>query len=397
MAVPVWESWDVDGPATHALVVGVSRYQHLPEKPGDRSPTDPKRTTYGLGQAKTPATAALRIAEWIRDTYNMPDAPKASIRLLLSPSDFEREEVEGMADLGPDVLPATRNHVEEAVDDWAAACEEDDENVAILYAAGHGIELTKDEGGIVLLEDFGERPKSPLTHSLDIGRLRNGMAGHPMAQRQFYFVDACRVPPKEIGDIDTQGAGVTFDSPNKGAPECSATYFSAAPSTEAFGQEIAGTVFSQALIECLEGLAVRHKANGKWYCSTTEMIHAIEERVPELAEKLGVQQDAVSGGTTRHRAMHVLEEPPVVPLEIWVNPDDAAPFCRAALREPGCDPLLDDGRFEPVLRTDVPAGTYEVRVDIDPANRQYQPVPHWPASALPPRPEPVTIKVPRSE
>jgi hypothetical protein len=394
MPAAAWEEWDVAGPATHALVIGVSQYDHLPEKPGDPSPTDPARTTYGLGQAKTPATGALNFAKWMRDVHNMPDAPKASIRLLLSPSQFELERVEGMDDLGPDVLPATRANVRAALDAWQAACATDDGNVAILYAGGHGIELTKDEGGIVLLQDFGESPGSPLDNSLDVARVRNGMAGHPMAQRQFYFVDACRVPPKEVGAIDTQGAGLVLQSPSKGAPECSPIYFSAAPTTEAFGQELAGTVFAQALIDCLERLGVDARDDeGRWYCSTTGLIRGLEERVREIADELGVEQTTVPGGTPAPRAMHVLTEPPEVLLEISVWPDAAAPRCTASLREPGRAPLLDDGRFDPVLRCQVPAASYRLDVRVDPAEPPYRSVDGWPAPALPPRPYPVRVEL----
>ena len=37
-----------------------------------------------------------------------------------------------------------------------------------------------------------------LDHSLDVGAVRKRMAGPTMAQRQFYFVDACRVRLKAI-------------------------------------------------------------------------------------------------------------------------------------------------------------------------------------------------------
>jgi hypothetical protein len=391
----LWWNRNVDGPRTHALVIGTSRYEHLPANPGEPSPTDPRRKVFGLGQLKTPATAALLFAEWLRDVYNMPDAPISSIRLLLSPSNFELLEVPGFAHLGEDVLPATRENVERALDNWQLACAESDDNVAILYASGHGIELTKDEGGIVLLEDVSQALGSPLRGSLDVGRVRNGMAGHPMAQRQFYFVDACRVQSGELATFDIQGAGVGLDSPSKGAPRCSPVYFSAAPSSEAYGERGTGTIFVRALIECLEQLGVEHgpDRDGNWFCSTTRLIPALERRVREIAAEHQVEQTTVPGGTPADAVMHVLPRPPELSLRIGVNPDDAAPFCRASLTKANGHPLWHHRPVAPVLIAKVIPGLYRVSVTVEPRQPRYKDIDSWPAAAQPPYPEPVVVDV----
>lgn len=67
-------------PVTHALVVGVSRYTHLPS-PETAPSSDPSK--FGLVGATTPAMGALRFATWLRDGFR-PAAPLASVRLLLS-------------------------------------------------------------------------------------------------------------------------------------------------------------------------------------------------------------------------------------------------------------------------------------------------------------------------
>ena len=73
-------------------------------------------------------------------------------RLLLSPSEWEKEHVDGLADLPASVLAATRDNVEEAVGEWHDLAGSSRDNVVILYAAGHGIQMSKDDGGIVLLQ-----------------------------------------------------------------------------------------------------------------------------------------------------------------------------------------------------------------------------------------------------
>ncbi|HET6478699.1 MAG TPA: hypothetical protein VFG35_01480 [Actinoplanes sp.] len=65
---------------THALVIGVSAYDHLPSVGAG---------PFGLSQLGSTAIGAYRFAVWLRDHYRNPDAPLATIRLLLSPSAAE--------------------------------------------------------------------------------------------------------------------------------------------------------------------------------------------------------------------------------------------------------------------------------------------------------------------
>ena len=188
-----------------------------------------------MRQAKTPATSAFRFARWLDTTYNNPAAPLGTVRLLLSPSEFETANVPELGALPPEALPGTRDNVEQAVADWFADCGTNADNVAILYAGGHGIQMSPDDGGIVLLEDFAKLP-NVLDFSLDVGAVRKGMAGPTMAQRQFYFVDACRVRPEAAVRFQTLGTGVGLPNPFEGTPRVSAVYFAATPSTEALGR-----------------------------------------------------------------------------------------------------------------------------------------------------------------
>jgi Caspase domain len=390
--VTPWQSWDVEGPATHALVIGVSRYQHLPERAGDPSPTDSARTTYNLGQLRSPATGALRFGEWLRDVYFMPDAPKKTIRLLLSPSEEEQNEVPNFAMLGAEVIPATRENVEGALDDWQRECRSYDDNVGILYAGGHGIQLAKD-GGIVLLEDFAESIGSPLNQSLDVSRVRTGMSGKPTAQRQFYFVDACRVKPEELERIDTQGAGIGLQSQGPAA-RCTPIYFGAADAGQAFGKAMHGTVFTQALIECLELLGVEdHLPNGSWYCSTTRLIRALEKRVRELAALVTQDQEAVPGGLPSEAVVHVLEKPPKLSLRVDVSPTEAGPSCLASLVEVDGRPVWERRPVGQGLVETVEPGRYHLNIAIEPRDPSYRDVDRYPAFAKPPCPDALTISV----
>jgi hypothetical protein len=371
-------------PATHALVVGVSRYQFLPANDGDPSPND--HETFGLRQAKTPATSAWKFANWLKGSYNNPTAPLGTVRLLLSPSDWEKQNVPALAALPAEVLPATRENVAAAVDEWFEACNASSGNVAILYASGHGIQISKDDGGIVLLEDFAKE-RSVLTHSLDVPAVRAGMAGTTMAQQQFYFVDACEVRPTQAIDFQSMGAGVNLPNPFEGAARCSAVYYSASPSTEALGEPGNGTLFVQALIECLELTAVdtHTHENGWWVVTTSSLMRALPKRVGELARSFNSEQTGTTGGQLAEVIFHVLPEAPKVPVTLELDPEAVIAGATARLWDGVATSVFEGERFTPKLTKSVPAGQYVLTVEIKPPVPGFEDeIPAFPVPALPP-------------
>lgn len=374
------------GASTDALVIGTSHYKFLPQTDVDPSPAD--RETFGLRQAKTPATSAWIFANWLKNSYNNPDAPLGTVRLLLSPSDYERQNVAGLANLSQEVLPATRDNVEEAVNDWHQAANANRDNVAILYASGHGIQLSKDEGGIVLLHDFAKLQAAPLNHSLDVGAVRKGMAGETIAQRQFYFVDACEVRPKEAIDFQSMGTGVGLANPFEGAPRCSAVYFSASPSTEALGEAGKGTLFVQALMDCFELGAVDDHVheNGWWVVTTSTLMKALPRYVSELAQRFNQEQTPTTGGQLADVVFHVLPEQPVVPVTLELDPADAAQCALARLWDGVREDVsvFRDQRFTPTLTHPVPAGQYVLTVSMNPPSQRFRELGALPIPALPP-------------
>jgi hypothetical protein len=374
------------GASTHALVIGTSYYRFLPRTDDDASAPD--RQTFGLRQTKTPATSAWLFANWLKDSYSNPNAPLGTVRLLLSPSEYEKQNVQGLADLPQAVLPATRDNVEEAVDEWHDAAKTNPNNVSILYASGHGIQLSKDEGGIVLLEDFAKLANAPLNHTLDVGSVRRGMAGPTMAQKQFYFVDACEVRPKEAIDYQSMGTGVGLNNPYEGAAACSPVYYSASPSTEALGEAGKGTLFVQALLGCLELGAVDDHVheNGWWVVTSSTLMKFLPGSVSELARRFNQEQKPTTGGQIADVIFHVLPEQPVVPVTLELDPADAKDCALARLWDgvAADASVFKDQRFGPTLTHSVPAGQYVLTVSMDPANEQFREVAALPIPALPP-------------
>ena len=196
--------------------------------------------------------------------------------------------------------------------------------------------MSPDDGGIVLLEDFAKLP-NVLDFSLDVGAVRKGMAGPTMAQRQFYFVDACRVRPEAAVRFQTLGTGVGLPNPFEGKPRVSAIYFAATPSTEALGAPGDGTLFVQALLECLDtalGVDDHVQQDGSWAVTSTTLVRELPKRVRELADAAGEEQTATIGGQLEDVPFHSLKEPPQVPITLTLAPDGAAACAVAALMEP---------------------------------------------------------------
>ena len=374
---------------TYALVIGVSRYAYLPQRAEDPDPVD--RRTFGLRPLECGATSALAVAQWLRGEYNNPDAPLRSIRLLISPSQREQEMVDGMASAVATTAPAMRDDVEAALAGWRADCTDDRDGVAILYIAGHGIMISPEEAVLVLLEDFAEYPGMEFNASVDLQAVRLGMRGDNLPDRQFYFADACAFAPQLKPGEQLRG-GVQFNAGPLPAPMVSPLYASAAPGTRAWGQPAKCTFFSQALIESLRLLAVESDDSGEWVVHDTQLIGALRRRVGELASDHLVAQSVNPGGRFGDVPFHRLAAPPDVPVEIFVDPDEASPVSFATLTD-GYHELFTHRPLQPPIHDDVPAGNYTVAVTIDPDTPPYCARDRIPCPAMPPKPRPLRVKV----
>jgi hypothetical protein len=374
--VTPWIQRGGNGPRTHALIVGVSAYAHLPR--GDEPPPA-DRETFGLRQLESAAAGAAAFAAWMRDEYANPDAPLGSVWLLLSPSDRETEHVAALG--APQPPRATAAATREALSDWVQACS-DPQHVAIAYLAGHGVMLSKDEGAVVLLEDFAADPLDLLANAFDVSAVRSGFGRPEMAQRQLWLVDACAVRPTALGRIEARG-GVRLDGDPTHSSEISAVLTSAAPSTLALGLQGKGTLFSQALLECLERRAAVPTAEGSWAVTGTSLAAQVPVRVEELAAANLVDQRATAGGWWTGEAIHVYDEPPKVEVVIEADPEDAGPYCYATLGN-GYEELFRDEPLRPRIIRAVPAGYWTVDVVVQPETPPYLTRRGVPCPAMPP-------------
>ncbi|MCB9680536.1 MAG: caspase family protein [Alphaproteobacteria bacterium] len=350
-----WVDAAVEGPASHALVVGVSSYLHLPG--GD----DPSEVGEGfaLGQLSCAAVSAHRVARWLQGTYRPPVGQLASLHVLLAPSPAEVAVGVAPSDQLPD-----RSAVEDALFAWKARCDADPAHTGILYLAGHGVQLTRD-GGVLLLHDFG-RPNRNLFHgAVDLGAVLDGMARPGTASTQFYFFDACRQRPAVARRYDRFEGALGFDAPAGRGAASQPAFFSTAEDTVSYGQAATGTLFVQSLLECLDGPAVHPPDDtfdgfGVRVGSLWEALHPAMAR---RAAEVGVVQEPVLGGVPGAPAMlHRVDGAATV--QVNVAPDPARGVCTASLRDAEDLEVHGATPCEPDPSWDVREGIYRVVVDV---------------------------------
>lgn len=180
----------VDGPATHALVIGVSYYRHLP---GGAGPF--LDNPLGLAQLSAPEASARQVLSFLTDEYRHAGAPLATVELLMTPMSGPAPETVS----GEPLESPTMASVRTAVQRWFGRCNSDPGNVAFFYFCGHGIER---DSQYLLMEDFGAFEPALLENTLDLIAFHRGLA-QCAAGTQLSFIDACREVPRELKQFVT--------------------------------------------------------------------------------------------------------------------------------------------------------------------------------------------------
>lgn len=186
-----------DTPGLHALVIGIGRYPGLPEVGQQGKPHQ-----FGLTSVDGPAVAAWRLSRTLQTPSTPPAGaswrqPLKTLRLLISPTITDLSRMPELVTT-PAVLPnvAAVNATAAA---WREDCERSEDEVALFYFTGHG--LLHEGEDCLACADFGlsSAPGNvTLRGSFTLDSLFGALAGPrpggwPIARRQFWFVDACRI------------------------------------------------------------------------------------------------------------------------------------------------------------------------------------------------------------
>lgn len=137
---PKWKEGD---PGTFAVIVGVSKYEHL----------DGSDACYGLDQLSVSAQTAYNFFCWLRDHYRYSACPLARSFLLLSPT---QEETALQPEIAANGVTPTFANCEKAIESWYEMMrqlgkEAAEQSRSIFFFSGHGLEIIEDQQ--ILLPD----------------------------------------------------------------------------------------------------------------------------------------------------------------------------------------------------------------------------------------------------
>jgi hypothetical protein len=349
----------INAPAvTHAFVVGVS---HYPFADGPEATADGE--SFGITNLTGAAKSASDIAAWLLNEYRNPDAPLASVRVLLSPTDGEELDERVARELaGPS--PATRDSVVSEFDEFRQACRENPDNIAFVYFAGHGIQLNK-RGAVVLLHDFGVMGKgNKLYGSIDVAGCRDAMDETGNAHHQIWFSDACRQFPEIARKFETLAGAYTADE-GVGQVDASPLFLASSSRESAFGAVGGTTILSDALLEALRADAAVGPTNDcdDWHVSTTALIRTLQGKVDAILAGREEQTIDITG-RVREMVAHRFAKPPHVDIVVNLLPADASPVPVHELLFDGEMPQDIDQSWPLRFRGD--AGLYLLKVTVQP-------------------------------
>ncbi|HEX3476207.1 MAG TPA: caspase family protein [Kofleriaceae bacterium] len=353
-------------------MIGVSYYEHFPD---GKAPTE-LGYRWGMSQLSCAARSAAEVANWLATDYsaNNPQRPLQTLRVLLSP--VPGEKVPPLRGVSP--RPATSANVAEALREFVDDCKRNPDDVAFVYVAGHGVQLTGHDA-IVLLSDVGSpRHLAVLDGAINVTACHSAMSHADTASTQFWFVDACRLERSDIvREFATLKGAITIDLPVRQSrdelepasragdrPESSfvSPIFLATSSQEtAWANERERSVFCQALLESLRGaMAEPDGACPDWHVSTYSLAERLKRRVQEIAHAYGKKQHVETNGRWGKAVVHRLP-PPLVRLKVNLLPSQAAPFTSASLLRNAKTPVRRIPKGWPLI-TDIDPGIYLLTV-----------------------------------
>jgi hypothetical protein len=350
-------------PGVHALIVGVSDYSNL------AGYDDPAREQHwGMKKLGSAALSAYRIHQWLWSRRNNLAAPLASSRVLLSPSTGELE-IEPQLATAPS---GSRANFETVVEEWRGDAKKNKQNVMLFYFAGHGLQL-RNRRQVLLMDGFGSNIGLKLRDGIDSEELFRGMRpslNQPrISARQIYFFDACRTSfdmayaqYDELRPVQFWQADYSPED-TRNAP----LFYTCVPGGKAFGRAGESTIFSQALLQCLEGGAAESPDEANWQVTLSSLIAKLQDRIDALNTLYGSDQRVQVHGGDPKLILHSLDSAPEVEVEILIDPSVAKDH--VGIRISDAEERIVRMHAKPLpetIRERLPGGHYELKALIDP-------------------------------
>jgi hypothetical protein len=303
-------------PATHAIVIGVGDYPHLPDG-SSRQKTDDHE---GMEQLTSPPISAREFASWLINSFEHPEKPLASVSLLISerkPKPFVNPRTKKSSE----VLLANSENVMSALRAWETRGNDSPENLLLFFYSGHGLAA----GSIMSLPlaDYGAGEAPALEGALDLNHFIAGMA-KCRASEQCFFVDACRIESEMLRDAEGWAGryptGIRPRDPELPILRAPVLY----STTKGYGASAdrgEPSIFAKALLDSLQNLGAED-SSGHWRVNTNRLLEAIGHLIDRHSG--AVEQIAPP---TANSAVNVqlngLKEPPSALVYVKTDPPTA--------------------------------------------------------------------------
>lgn len=323
-------------PQTHAFLVGVSEYTHLP---GMNEPADP--ATFGLRRLASPALSAWEISRWLVERADL-FRPLGTIRLLMSPAPEETPKLTPITGPGgvkieaAGVDPADWTHFVKEALDWQKTASTQRDSVCFFYFSGHGLERAGRP--LITLADFTDPlAGGKLQRSCEvIANFVLGMAPTEelpdMARNQFYFVDACREQVLNPAGLIAQ-PGTVWDALPKNDDRATPVFMASFAGSRALTIRGQPTDFCKGLQEAFAKGAEnvdQQDPKRRWPIDSVSLSTALDN----YFERLGTGQYAPTTGSTFKRPkLCWLPGPPPVDFRVIVDPAAAIGVTKLSLTD----------------------------------------------------------------
>jgi hypothetical protein len=246
---------DPEAAGIHALIIGVSRYDHLG---GGKAPAS---ETFGLGQLSASALTAYRVFEWLNDRYVFSEWPVVRVRLLMSPlrKGVGHATADELNDCDPSICAhapeASFANCKEALENWYSdmeALQPPAKGRSLFFFSGHGIERRMNYQ-VLLPSDYMAPPGRLMNNALSTPNIADSLPFLQCVASHVLLLDGCR------DDVDklrgATGAAILNDSP---AHKANPLFEKGALYATAFGLRAYSpksgklSLFGQALLEGLQ-------------------------------------------------------------------------------------------------------------------------------------------------
>ncbi len=243
---------------------------------------------------------------------------------MVAPSELEIQNEPKLKDLSEAI---GINEFIRAAHQWLRLALSNREGAVMFYFSGIGKEISRADP-IMLLQDFGD-PEGPfLRGAVSVNNLFYGLSPNEhrasVARTQLFFVDASRTTLPGVHEYELANPTPVFDAKLLGIDDrCAPIFYAAQPGGQAYAQKGQQSLFSAALIDCLNGAAAIQGTDAdcevRWVVTISSLIEGIQKLIAHrsdenkpLYEKNKITQTYSVSGVAKDAAIHWLDKAPSV-------------------------------------------------------------------------------------